>query len=268
MPKPRLFWTDSKIILSNQNRPVARAGFFEDMSYKYPYIFVFGAGRSGSTILQSLLNADPSVLIRGENNNFFYTTFCSYRALLEQRNQGGTQRSNPWFGYQHFKADEYLKSTQKIAHTFLMGEESISSTKVLGFKEVRLFGLFNSQGQYRRQHPLPHNELEDYIRYLTILFPRSRFIFLERNPAEIASSGWWKNRNKFNPDTLINDLTSFHKSCKIVSESVGGIHLNHSIIRSKNITEIERRLYKPLDLPFNKSICLEALSVELKHCKK
>ena len=76
------------------------------MSYKYPYIFVFGAGRSGSTILQSLLNADPSVLIRGENNNFFYTTFCSYRALLEQRNQGGTQRSNPWFGYQHFKADE------------------------------------------------------------------------------------------------------------------------------------------------------------------
>ena len=42
------------------------------VSYKMSYIFIICAGRSGSTALQNMLNSDPNVLIRGENNNFFF----------------------------------------------------------------------------------------------------------------------------------------------------------------------------------------------------
>ena len=52
------------------------------------FIFIISIGRSGSTALQSLLNAHDKVLIRGENNNFLYYTMLANQALIMPQGPG------------------------------------------------------------------------------------------------------------------------------------------------------------------------------------
>ena len=99
------------------------------MAYSTPYLFIFSAGRSGSTALQSLLNSDPKVLIRGENNNFFYETFRANRAL--QKGNTSDDRSHPWLGFNHFKSERHRKTIRRLGRSFLLGNHNKNSTKVL-----------------------------------------------------------------------------------------------------------------------------------------
>ena len=113
------------------------------------FIFIIAAGRSGSTVLQSLLNSNSDVLIRGENNNFFYETFAAYQSLHKQNKSD--QRNHPWFGFECFEPDQYAKMVRKLGRKYLLGNHSRQTIKKLGFKEIRLFDLFNSQGIYSRR---------------------------------------------------------------------------------------------------------------------
>lgn len=241
------------------------------MSYKHPYIAIFGAGRSGTTSLQNLLNSDPSILIRGENNNFFYETFRAYRSLHKLNN--GTTRSHPWFGFEHFKPDKYLEVTRELSHNFLTGGTQKDSTKVIGFKEISLFNLFNTQGPKGLRRSIdqanhtPEKELEDFIQYLKKLFPGLKVVFLKRNPKEIANSGWWKNRIQYDFDILAKDLRTYHKACRKLSNSNGDIFLNHKALRAKDLQVLRKKLYRSLDLPFCEERAIAALDQELIHSK-
>ena len=108
------------------------------------FIFIIAAGRSGSTVLQNLLNNDHNVLIRGENNNFFYETFTTYQSLHKQNHSD--QRDHPWFGFEHFEPSRYVKIIRNLGKKYLLGDYSRKTIQTLGFKEIRLFNLFNSQG--------------------------------------------------------------------------------------------------------------------------
>ena len=254
-----------------QAGPIDWAGFFVTMSYRFPHIIIIGAGRSGTTSLQSLLNGDPSVIIRGENNNFFYETWRAYRSLKKINN--GKSKSNPWYGFEHFDAGTYLENIQTLSRSFLTGDYQDQAIKVLGFKEICLFNLFNSQGPSSLKQSLllanrsPEEELKDFVHYMEQLFPGLKVVFLRRNPTQISRSGWWKDRSRYNPEILVADLKRFHKACKKLSKSIEGVCINHRILRSKNPTTLHELLYKPLDLPFNKHRSLKTLEEELTHSK-
>ena len=108
------------------------------------FIFIIAAGRSGSTTLQSLLNSDQNTLTRGENNNFFYETFTTYKSLQKRNNSD--QRDHPWFGFKHFDPEQYQKTIRKLGKKYLLGDHPQMGVRNLGFKEIQLFNLFNSQG--------------------------------------------------------------------------------------------------------------------------
>ena len=121
------------------------------MTYTTPYIFIICAGRSGSTLLQNMLNADPNVLIRGENNNFFFHAFKANESLIEF-DRGGDNPTKPWFGFRHFKANKYRKSIREIGIQFLRGDKEPSSIfkglkhfYFLGTKSVDSFHLISLQ---------------------------------------------------------------------------------------------------------------------------
>ena len=233
------------------------------------FIFIIAAGRSGSTVLQSLLNSNSDVLIRGENNNFFYETFAAYQSLHKQNKSD--QRNHPWFGFEYFEPDQYAKMVRKLGRKYLLGNHSRQTVKKLGFKEIRLFNLFNSQGIYSKRDFLarkgvgPKTELIAYLKYLKHLFPNSKTIFLRRNPHEIAESGWWKDRSIYDFQRLCEDLKSFQDEFENIALPGHDLCIDYQLLHSQDMRSIRKSIHEPLGLKFNRRQAKEVLMQKLNH---
>jgi len=150
------------------------------------YTFVVTYGRSGSTLLQNLLNAIPGYQIRGENNNALLYLARSRHAMLSHpqlqdlRKTGKpTDPSHPWFGGELVFPEEYGKALAEVfIKTVLRPDPGV---RVSGFKEIRF-----------------HTEPDHFWLYLNFIhetFPNARFVFNTRNHADVARSGWWADRD-------------------------------------------------------------------------
>lgn len=150
------------------------------------YVFVVTYGRSGSTLIQSLLNAIPGYLIRGENNNALFGLYKSWLALScspdiarmrKERLRSGPE--HPWFGAEAIDTDAYCKA---ICATFAQHVLRPSlQTRVCGFKEIRTISdpkLFAG-----------------YLAFLRAGFPQARFVFNTRNAEAVSRSSWWRRHD-------------------------------------------------------------------------
>jgi hypothetical protein len=145
-----------------------------------PYVFVVAPGRSGSTVIQNLLNSVPNWVIRGENGGIHLSLIDAIRKAREsEKKYGGRERpaSHPWFGITEFDLESFGKD---------LGEAFIKDilrpppgTRVTGFKEIR----------WHWEH------LTQDIHAMKVIFPRSRFVLNIREPSAISQSGWWKGKD-------------------------------------------------------------------------
>jgi O-antigen/teichoic acid export membrane protein len=145
-------------------------------------VFIITYGRTGSTVLQSLLNDHVGVSIRGENHNAVVELFRAHRALRATSAHASpitAPPSDPWFGANLVNADASLDSFRKIILTDLLGWTP--GVSVLGFKEVR----------HTPEHFRDLDELRAYVRFLVELFPTARFVLNVRNVEDCSKSGWW-----------------------------------------------------------------------------
>ncbi|RAK07811.1 sulfotransferase [Salipiger aestuarii] len=148
------------------------------------YVFVITYGRSGSTLLQNILNAIPGYQVRGENNNAILPLAQSWQAVNGSEPMRGARRAgretspeDPFYGAEKVDPTEY---GQALAATFArMVLRPDPGTRVSGFKEIR-FHL----------HPRLFGPTLDFIRQF---FPRTRFVFNTRDLAAVSRSGWWAN---------------------------------------------------------------------------
>lgn len=164
-------------------------------SLKFNHILLVTYGRSGSTLLQGLLNSIPSVLIRGENNNFFYDLYKSYAGLTKvmSRHKNATLPNQPWFGIPHYNTDKLIQNFQSVAHDLLMSSyEDVGTDFVTGFKEIR--------------YPEVKDDLAPYLDFLLKIFPNAAIIFNTRNLDHVADSAFWKDQDK---TQVIADLNRF-----------------------------------------------------------
>ena len=237
------------------------------MSYETPYVFIICAGRSGSTALQKMLNTDPRVLIRGENNNFFFHAFKANESLIEF-DRGGDNPAKPWFGFRHFKANKYRKLIRKIGIQFLTGDSNPSAIRTIGFKEIRLFHVFNSDKKlslYTHKYASRKSLLLRYMRFMNQIFPGNKTIFLARDPSEIVKSGWWAKSK--NHKRIKRDLTAFHEACFEISQSTNSPYVDYDVLRSQDLAAIKSTIYDPLGLPFREEVIKESLNQRLNHGK-
>ncbi|MBY6189167.1 sulfotransferase [Microbulbifer agarilyticus] len=152
-------------------------------------------GRSGSTLLQALLNSIPGYFIRGENSNLCWGLFRSYnsllRALEHTKGKDGdvTVPTHPWYDVNKMDLEKYLEDARALSAAQLIGSEDNHS--VVGFKEIR----------YAADYALP--QFEEYMKFLELLFPDTAFIFNTRNHDAVAKSGWWANMK---PEKVLNKL--------------------------------------------------------------
>lgn len=153
-------------------------------SLNYQHILIITYGRSGSTLLQGILNTIDGVLIRGENDNIFFNLFKTYKKLIKLKNHHKTAvlPNQPWYGISFIDENLLMTNYRELAKGILLAENYAESNNLcLGFKEIR----YDKVG----------DDFESYLDFLRQLFPKSAFIFNTRNLKDVSKSAWWKNEN-------------------------------------------------------------------------
>ena len=152
------------------------------------YLFVVTYGRSGSTLLQGILNAIPGYVIRGENRQMLLHLHEFHRMgaaeKREQRRQerkndlpvGGSTPVRPFYGMDNFKVQASLEDCRRLALDTVLRPEP--DTRVTGFKEIR-WDVEDVE------------DLDRYVTWLSKVFPGARFLVNTRDLSAVAQSKWW-----------------------------------------------------------------------------
>ena len=155
------------------------------------FVFIVTYGRSGSTLLQNLLNSIDGYCIRGENNNALYHVMRAWDSVANSVEVGKRIRalrgeseapdpafgtsSDPWYGAEHIDAGALAR---QLADSFTGSVLAPpAGTRVAGFKEIRF--------HIHRHH------FTTYLDFMRMTFPKARFLFNTRDHEAVLRSGWW-----------------------------------------------------------------------------
>ncbi|WP_413161121.1 sulfotransferase [Capilliphycus salinus ALCB114379] len=160
------------------------------MSLNFESILIITYGRSGSTLLQGMLNEIEGVIIRGENSNFIAGLYEAYRNLEIATSPEYAQKSNapthPWYGAGLLDLDVFLTHCQNMVRELLLADrQGDDSIICYGFKEIRYLDFY-----FKSEY-----SLAGYLDFLAKIFPNVGFIFNVRNLDDVLKSGWWATTN-------------------------------------------------------------------------
>lgn len=216
-------------------------------------VFIITYGRSGSTLLQNMLNSLPGYLIRGENENLlasFVRAWDTVRRSTQARDMRAEGRTtnpqHPWFGYENVSAQALGETLAKsFTQTVLRPADT---TRVIGFKEIRWHA-----------DPALFPVMLDFLQRF---FPDARFIFNLRDHDQVVRSGWWRHMNEVavrrqleQAESLYSDFATTHPDRCI------------TMSYSRYITGADawRPLFKFLGEPFALDVVNAVLGHKLKH---
>jgi hypothetical protein len=181
----------------------------ERMNFKHVLIVTYG--RSGSTLLQGLLNSIDGCIVKGENYNACYGLFKTFQSVENTYlNFGDNDKSlsptSPWFGADELSLERFLEDARRLLINQLSPQDA--GYKCLGFKEIRYFDeVFNRSGD---------KSLHAYLNFLTTLLPDCALVFLKRDHDEVTNSAWWKNQDS---NKLKQRLAAFDESLKSYAQN-------------------------------------------------
>jgi hypothetical protein len=149
-------------------------------SLKFRHIFIVTYGRSGSTLLNGILNSIPGVCLRGENLNTlaFLCRAVSAADYAHKIERPSTSPTHPWNGSSLIEVDAFRR---KLIDAFVEHVlKPPADAEAIGFKEIR-HGI----------QDMSENEYDSYIQFILGSFERSCIIFNIRSWREVARSEWW-----------------------------------------------------------------------------
>lgn len=212
---------------------------------KYKYIIICTYGRSGSTLLQGLLNSCEDVLIRGENYNFIYGLYHSYlrlKAAKELQGPRNKKQTSAWYGANEIDIPKYITDIKRITDNVLIGDNK--NIKTLGFKEIRFLDVAD--------------DLDEYLLFLKMVFPNCAIIFNLRDVEQTIYSDWWAKKN---PKKTTRKLNYFiEKMKKFHSNYEDTFIINYEDVIKQN-SKLER-LFSFLEIPYNDEKVKETLRIK------
>ena len=140
------------------------------------YVFVVAPGRSGSTLVQTVLNSIDGWKILGENWGSLQGLIASFNGTQITRihELAEVPHNHPWFGSTDVEVNDYVTSLASTFTRHVLRPDR--STRVIGLKEIRW----------------EWQDLTQNLRDTQTIFPNARFVLNVRNPADVAKSGWWR----------------------------------------------------------------------------
>lgn len=155
--------------------------------HELKYVFVVTYGRSGSTLIQGLLNSLPRVLVRGENGLYvlhLYRACARAMAFRDQHvNHRSRQVSSAFYGLRSVQERRFVRSARTLVTSTLLGPVGRDQVDVIGFKEVLW-------------HEVQPDETEGFFAFLDSAFPGARYVLNQRTHEQVASSGFWQRREE------------------------------------------------------------------------
>ncbi|WP_020401486.1 glycosyltransferase family A protein [Kordiimonas gwangyangensis] len=157
------------------------------------YVFVVTYGRSGSTLVQTVLQSIDGYFMRGENENVLYGIFSAWRRAHSIRQRFDTRRkvpeNGPWFGADEVDAEAFA---DRMVDAFIAEiVRPPEDARVVGFKEIR-YG------------DLEEDELVEFLEFMRRFFPRARFVFNTRAWQDVAKSSWWQDMGEGFVENLVS----------------------------------------------------------------
>lgn len=150
------------------------------------FVFVVTYGRSGSTLVQGMLNQMPRTLVRGENGLYVQHLFRAWRAAddIRQKRKGPTSRkpTNAFFGINALTRKRFVRSAHRLVVGGLLGAEDEKDYDRLGFKEVEW-------------HHLTPEETAPFFDWLDEVCPGATYVLNTRDVEQVMGSGFWQRRD-------------------------------------------------------------------------
>ncbi|GHF18515.1 hypothetical protein GCM10017044_11300 [Kordiimonas sediminis] len=214
------------------------------------FVFIVTYGRSGSTLLQTVLQSIDGYFIRGENNNALIPLFRSSKRLGEAKEKHGYREIptfGPWFGADKFDEEAYASALCDVfvEHVLMPPEDA----RVIGFKEIRYPEVMG-------------DELFGLLDFMAKHFKPAKFIFNTRDWQDVSKSGWWADQKKErvqkqveNADRRFKDYAEKHPdTCYMIKYEDYTADLDQL-----------QGLFDFLGESFDRAVLEETLSRKLKH---
>jgi hypothetical protein len=175
-----------------------------DAQTKLGYLFIVTYGRSGSTLVQGLLDSIPGYLIRGENRGALYHLYEFHAQLLRAQADFSMRRdldsTDAWYGIDGYDQAQAMSQLRRLVLDTVLRPEP--DTRVVGFKEIRWW----------------QKDWRGYLTFLQELFPDARFVINTRDHEAVSKSLWWGKRPKEN---VLRLLDRYEKRLNRIEDFLG-----------------------------------------------
>ncbi len=215
-----------------------------------PFVCIVTYGRSGSTVLQTVLQTIPGYHIRGENMNVLYSLYRAANAAHSTRYDHGNKdhgMEEPWYGADKVVPERFSK---KLIDIFV--EEIIqppSDARVIGFKEIRF-------------HEAGPEQFEDYLNFIHENLAPCKFVFNVRNWQDVSKSGWWASMDQELVRGIVENCDSMYAAYQ---QKYPERTLQLSYDETKNNPAAFQPLFDFLGEPFDLEKVTEIVGRRLKH---
>lgn len=154
---------------------------------EHRYVVVVTYGRSGSTLVQGLLNTLPRTLVRGETGLWLIHPFRTIQELRAFRELHLAHRPraahSAFFGLHEVRTRLFTRSTRALLVDMLLGDIDPDAVDTIGFKEVDWHRIGSKEGAA-------------FFDWFDKLLPDVRYVLQERNVEDVVGSGFWKGMDQ------------------------------------------------------------------------
>jgi hypothetical protein len=151
----------------------------------FTFVVVVAPGRSGSTLVQGLLNEVPGTLVRGENNLFLLDLYRAMRRLRDFQELHTTNRHrqviSPFYGLMGYRRRLFVRLARELFVRGALDGTPAGDVRRLGFKEVLW-------------HRVGPDEQDGFFDFLDDTFPGVRYVLNTRDPQVTVGSGFWRGQ--------------------------------------------------------------------------
>ncbi len=216
------------------------------------YIFIVTYGRSGSTVLQSMLQSIDGYFIRGENHNILLSLFQAYKRAHKARYEHGKEAldaNQPWYGADEIVPTDFAQSLKDVFVRDIL--QPPAGARVIGFKEIRF-------------HECGEESFSQYLDFIRDSFAPARFIFNMRGWEAVSQSSWWRNMNPDRVREIVEGCDSLYEAYRAANPDICHIMRYEDF---QGNPEGFRGLFEFLSEPFDPKVAEAIVGTRLDHAK-